>query len=130
MPSTANDRQVAGDHYGKLSYQHWDWVCDIGLHYLLACATKYVARWRNKNGLEDLEKARHYIQKASERLPDLAAFDEKSLKAIARFAGGLETRDAIIVEAIVLRQYASADQLIAQLIEETLQESPTPAPQG
>ena len=62
----ANDRQEGGDHYAG-DYQHWDWVTDIGLHYLLGCASKYVCRWRKKNGQEDLKKALHYLEKAQER---------------------------------------------------------------
>lgn len=65
--STANDRQVAGAHYSRREYQHWDFVCDTGLHYLPGCASKYVARWRDKNGMEDLEKSLHYLEKAEER---------------------------------------------------------------
>jgi hypothetical protein len=60
---SANDRQVGGDHYKK-EYQHWDFVTDTGLPYLLGCFTKYVTRWRGKNGMEDLQKSLHYLQKA------------------------------------------------------------------
>ena len=61
-----NDYQVGGNHY-KGAYQHWDFVCDTGLHYLLGCATKYIHRWRDKNGTEDLRKAAHYIYKFQDR---------------------------------------------------------------
>ena len=54
--------QVGGDHY-KADYQHWDWVAETGLGYLEGNATKYLARWRKKNGRQDLEKALSYIQK-------------------------------------------------------------------
>ena len=62
---SANDKQVGGEHY-KAEYQHWDFVCDTNMHYLLGCATKYLCRYKEKNGLQDLEKAKHYIQKAKE----------------------------------------------------------------
>ena len=62
---SANDTQVGGLHY-KSEYQHWDWVFDTDQHYLIACATKYVSRWRSKNGVEDLEKSCHYLAKAQE----------------------------------------------------------------
>lgn len=65
--SRANERQVGGEHYKGVDYEHWDWICDIRLHYLLACASKYVTRSRNKNGRQDLEKAVHYIEKAEEK---------------------------------------------------------------
>ncbi len=60
--SDPNSRQVGGDHY-KSAYEHWDFVEDIKLGYLESVAIKYVARWRKKNGIQDLEKADHYIEK-------------------------------------------------------------------
>jgi len=65
---SANSRQVGGSHYSS-QYQHWDWCIAIGLHYLLSAATKYLCRWRNKNGLQDVEKAGHYLDKYIEVLP-------------------------------------------------------------
>lgn len=61
----ANDRQVGGGHYAA-SYQHWDLVADLGLGYFEGQITKYVARWRKKNGLQDLEKAMHFLEKLVE----------------------------------------------------------------
>ena len=63
--SEANKRQIGGTHY-KTSYEHWDMVLDAGLGYLDGCATKYVARWRKKDGAKDLEKALHYVEKLIE----------------------------------------------------------------
>ena len=73
MATTANDRQVGGEHYrntevtcphcgGKL--QHWD---IFGLwEGLLYAATKYLWRWKQKDGVQGLEKAVHYIEKRIE----------------------------------------------------------------
>lgn len=61
----ANDRQVAGTHY-KAAYQHWDLVADLRLGYFEGQVTKYVARWRKKNGLQDLQKAMHFLEKLLE----------------------------------------------------------------
>ncbi len=55
--------QVGGSHYKK-PYQHWDWVTDEEVPYLLAVATKYIDRWRTKNGIEDLKKSITYLKKA------------------------------------------------------------------
>jgi hypothetical protein len=57
-----NEKQIGGDHY-QAEYQHWDFVADNGLGYLEGCATKYLARWPKKNGLQDLQKALHYCEK-------------------------------------------------------------------
>ena len=65
-PSRANDTQVAGDHYKQFKYETWDVILDWGLGYLDGNAVKYLSRWRHKNGIEDLKKARHYIDKLIE----------------------------------------------------------------
>lgn len=59
---SANDRQVGGSHY-KSNLQHWDWVASNDLDYFQGQITKYVARWKLKNGLQDLYKARHFLDK-------------------------------------------------------------------
>lgn len=127
MQELANDRQVGGDHYRKAEYQHWDWVCDIGLHYLLACATKYVARWRDKNGVEDLKKAVHYLDKAMERrIPDRHA--RQWGEEYRRFYDQLPEKEAEIVRHIIAGHYGGAARRIEILISENESGSPTPAP--
>jgi lipopolysaccharide biosynthesis regulator YciM len=59
---SANDRQVAGEHY-KGTIQHWDFVVAQNLDYFQAQITKYVSRHKKKNGLQDLEKAKHFLEK-------------------------------------------------------------------
>lgn len=65
---SVNDRQVGGDHYKKASNieEHWDRVARLGLSYFQAQVTKYVERCRLKNGLQDLEKAQHFLEKMIE----------------------------------------------------------------
>lgn len=60
-----SEYQVGGNHY-QSEYQHWDWCIDIRLGYLESAATKYVTRWEKKNGVQDVEKAIHYLTKARE----------------------------------------------------------------
>lgn len=82
-----NAVQIGGEHY-RSEYQHWDFIELNGIGYLEAAATKYVIRWRKKNGREDLEKAMHYLDKLEElhtqgrRLPRGVA----SLADVQRFA--------------------------------------------
>ena len=52
--------QVGGDHYKKYEYQPIQLFADLDLGVIPANIVKYLARWRYKNGLEDLKKARHY----------------------------------------------------------------------
>jgi len=65
-PSRANDTQVAGNHYKQFQVEPWDAIIDRGLGYLDGNAVKYPPRRRHTNGIEDLKKARHYIDKLIE----------------------------------------------------------------
>ena len=60
---TANDKQVGGDHYGKAELQHWDWAWQNSYDPFQYIISKWLHRWRNKGGLEDLKKARHALDK-------------------------------------------------------------------
>lgn len=66
MTEDANDRQVGGSHYKKHGVQHWDYVVANAVPYLPAQVSRYVSRWADKNGAEDLEKALHYVDKMIE----------------------------------------------------------------
>ena len=58
-------RQVDGDHYSASipDFQHWDWVECLSVPYLEGCATKYLVRWRRKDGVSGLRKAHSYVSK-------------------------------------------------------------------
>lgn len=64
---TANDIQYGGTHYKQFTnYEPWDVITAWGLGYLDGTALKYIARWKHKNGIEDLKKAIHFLQKTIE----------------------------------------------------------------
>jgi len=58
----ANQRQVGGAHYST-PIQHWDFAAANQYDYFQGQITKYVDRWKRKNGLQDLQKAAHFLQK-------------------------------------------------------------------
>jgi hypothetical protein len=62
----ANETQIAGNHYKQHTHETWDVILDWGLGYLDGNAVKYLSRWRHKGGVQDLKKARHYIDKLIE----------------------------------------------------------------
>lgn len=62
----ANTLQVGGSHY-KGAIEPWDAISAWGLGFLAGSVIKYVARYKKKNGVEDLKKARHFLDKLIER---------------------------------------------------------------
>ena len=58
----ALDKQVAGSNYKDLPIQPVEYIHANAMGYLEGNVVKYVSRWRKKNGIADLEKAKHYIE--------------------------------------------------------------------
>lgn len=59
--TTALGMQVGGGHYKTLAIQPVEYIHANGIGYFEGNVIKYVSRWRAKNGIADLEKAKHYI---------------------------------------------------------------------
>lgn len=59
--ANALDHQVAGDHYKTLPIQPVEFIHANKIGYFEGNVIKYVTRWKSKNGIADLEKAKHYI---------------------------------------------------------------------
>lgn len=62
----ANESQVGGTHYNKRQIQPWDYIVANDLGFLEGSIIKYVTRYRDKNGIQDLEKAKHFLEKLIE----------------------------------------------------------------
>jgi hypothetical protein len=66
MQQLASEVQIGGDHYKGFPIQP-AYFCHINkIPYLEATAIKYLCRWRNKGGVQDLDKAIHFIQLVKE----------------------------------------------------------------
>jgi hypothetical protein len=59
---SALDKQVSGSHYKELVIQPVEFIYKNNIGYLEGNVLKYICRHRSKNGLADLEKAKHYIE--------------------------------------------------------------------
>ncbi|ALV25076.1 putative protein (DUF3310 domain) [Campylobacter iguaniorum] len=53
--------QVGGDHYAKMTIQPIEFIIGNQLDFCQGNIIKYICRYKDKNGLEDLQKAKHYI---------------------------------------------------------------------
>jgi hypothetical protein len=62
----SNEEQVGGRHYLEKKIQPWDYIVANRLGYLEGNIIKYVTRYKEKGGLEDLVKAAHYLDKLIE----------------------------------------------------------------
>ena len=55
------ENQVGGDHYKETAIQPIEYIHANKLDYIEGNIVKYISRWRNKNGLQDLLKIKEYI---------------------------------------------------------------------
>jgi len=53
--------QVGGDHYKRLTFQPAEYIIANNIPFCEGNVIKYVTRWRDKGGVADLKKARHYL---------------------------------------------------------------------
>lgn len=60
--SSARARQIGGDHYAKLAIGPLEYSLANGLDPAQHTVIKYVTRFRDKNGVEDLRKAIHTLE--------------------------------------------------------------------
>ena len=58
---SALEVQVGGSHYKDKAIQPIEYIHANHLGFCEGNVVKYISRWRQKNGIADLEKARHYL---------------------------------------------------------------------
>jgi hypothetical protein len=59
---SAWEKQVGGDHYKKYAIQPTEYAEKNGLTFSEGCIVKYITRWRDKGGIDDLRKVIHYAE--------------------------------------------------------------------
>ena len=74
----ATDKQIGGSHYKDMAIEPAEYSYKNGLRGLEGSVIKYISRWREKGGFQDLEKAKHCIdlimqfeQEMEEENPDI-----------------------------------------------------------
>ena len=58
----ASTMQVGGDHYKQYAIQPIEFITKNNIPYIEGNIIKYIVRWKDKNGVEDLDKIIHYIE--------------------------------------------------------------------
>jgi len=57
----AKDIQIGGNHYNKYAIQPTEFIHKNDIGFVQGNILKYIIRYKDKNGIEDLKKAKHYI---------------------------------------------------------------------
>jgi hypothetical protein len=118
--TSVNDTQIGGSHYKSLQYEHWDFASDIygSDHYLKGCCTKYLVRWKDKNGIEDLKKSYHYLQKLIEKSGNMdnIHIPNDFFAILSKFVSQLPSKEADIVYSVYTNNFKSAKKDLEELI--------------
>jgi len=56
----ATDKQIGGNHYKSFAIAPIEFISKNNLSFIQGCVIKYICRFDKKNGVEDLEKIKHY----------------------------------------------------------------------
>ena len=101
--------QVGGLHYRQYRYQPIEFFRDIHLDFCRANILKYLARWRAKDGVEDLVKALHYLQFALKDQEEIIAKSE-------RFLDQFVVEDSRIMNLVLCGDFRKAIEALEQRI--------------
>lgn len=85
--------QVGGNHYSKYPIQPLEYIEKNKLPFADGCVVKYITRWRDKGGIEDLRKAKHFIEML------IALEEEKNKGAIAAQQAQMNQQTSINLQA-------------------------------
>ena len=64
------DKQIGGSHYKNMVIQPYEFISKNELTFFQGNVIKYVCRYKQKNGIQDLEKVIHYCQLEILKLKD------------------------------------------------------------
>lgn len=62
MTNNALEQQVGGSHYKGFAIQPVEFIHKNNLSFIVGNIIKYICRYKDKNGIEDLKKAKHYLE--------------------------------------------------------------------
>ena len=68
--SFPQERQVGGSHYKSFNIQPYEFISKNELSFFQGCVVKYVCRYKNKNGIQDLQKIIHYCELEIKKMKD------------------------------------------------------------
>jgi hypothetical protein len=63
IPTVEVDSKTNPSHYRQGSIEPWDFIVSQNLNFLAGNVVKYISRYKHKNGVEDLKKAKTYLEK-------------------------------------------------------------------
>ena len=120
---TAFSEQIGGSHYKDMPFQPIKLISMLDLDFFQGNVVKYVSRYKLKDGVRDLEKAKHYCRMAMEMEKGSSHISMTILQAIFISEGfvasnGLSKLVADVIVDVYRRQWNEAVKAINALSKE------------
>ncbi len=74
---SAKQTQIGGNHYSTMKIQPIEFIMANDIPFAEGSVIKYMCRWRRKGGIEDLQKAKHFIDLIIQYEEELNGQDRK-----------------------------------------------------
>ena len=65
------DKQIGGNHYKEFHIQPYEFISKNNLSFFQGNVIKYVCRYLNKAGIQDLDKIIHYCELEKKKMKDM-----------------------------------------------------------
>ena len=120
---TAFSEQIGGSHYKDMPFQPIKLISMLDLDFFQGNVVKYVSRYKLKDGVRDLEKARHYCRMAMEMEKGSSHISMTILQAVFISEGfvasnGLSKLVADVIVYVYRRKWNEAVKAINALSKE------------
>lgn len=115
----ALDNQIGGSHYKDMPFQPIELIAALRCSFIQGCIIKYISRYKNKNGAQDIKKCIHYAQLAIE-LDDKRRCNDKVLSmSINKYIikNKLTTLQRRIITQAVYNNYIQVIQYCKELLQ-------------
>ena len=121
--SSALSQQIGGSHYKLMPFQPICLIGMLGLDFCQGNVVKYVSRYKLKDGVRDLEKAKHYCRMAMEMEKGSSHISMTILQAVFISEGfvasnGLSKLVADVIVYVYRRKWNEAVKAINALSKE------------
>lgn len=119
-------QQIGGSHYKDMVFLPISLISLLDLDFFQGNVVKYISRYKLKDGVNDLAKAKHYCQMAMElddkQAPDVALLSE-AIDDVCDFVkqNQFDFEVYMILMHVVRRHWEEAEQAIDELINKANQ---------
>lgn len=118
-------KEIGGTHYSTMKVEPIELINILGLDFSQGNIVKYISRYRNKGGIDDIEKALHYstMNILEDNWDKFNIDPNKFLSEKDRFVirmycmlNGLDDHENVIIGYAVTKQYKRCSEEIGRLI--------------